>query len=1437
MDERNLPIKGISSLLRPILGLGRGLLAFAGLEEGRLHPRAAVLGALIAALALGAFLVRGGEQARAVFPAGTTVVTDQEVIAPSGLSGADAGSIPEGTPAQATTIQYTVTVTIPAGPSSGNNASLTVDLDNGLSNVRVTGLTGDFVGATCTVAAGNVVTCLVGGDTDLDPGTHTVTILADVGDLPLGTVISTATTTLSDANGACGAPTCTYSGGAGDGNYFVDVTVDPEDEVNLVGVDEVFTFSIRVRDPDDPLPGDTVDVIVCDSDATPLDNTLTCTLGDVVITGPLQLVSFSVIDSDLSDLVGMVQVTVRPTGPGAGTVALRLDRIMGTDTNPVRADFPSPVARKVGITGAGATLYADPDPDHWNVIGSDHLICVTPPDGWAWDGDEQVTILSISTQFGANWTQTSPAELTEDGDLCVTATSTMPGEWTGATVEVFDPDLGATISASGTFVKEWSNLVDSAIILLPLRWPPDFDEPSEWNDVDRQHAHSVENQVVNWREGVPLRVVEISHGEHQTLGGPVHVPVDHAVVDVDWISPRNCIDRVLVNGAEATNDPATQGRPDVDGETSAALGFQHGAALITVVPRDNCEEQTTIIITEDYPRDVSSLFQKVVQVFTINWITIEAAKQPLIAKAGEKVILEILDPGTVQGADEGAAVAVCMDRWVATFWRIVWVLEQGPTGALLPHEFGEYVAVEGVLVEQWPNDAVWISPGFDGEIGTDDDVWRCVWDVEVHSEDPGQVDVMAQIFDGEDNLVEERPFVIWFVKLYSVSTTFVPGSLVEVDADGNVVGKGFDYDGDGLVEPVESNRSGLRQQWRPEPAVFGDHRGSLPAGDSRFETRNVSDHALVRVTVKDYIYLANPSSRGDVCLDMDGDGNGTSGSAPGPYPTTVHQGCPDREDEAIAGGYWVLPDDFELLAGFLPNLMRPSWDDLFGPDDPDPAGVFPVVGPGLVGPKRTVARDMFGLAFYCYNEDWASPDPDVDLPDCSSTPNTTDEGAAVTFRAIYPNAFAYAFLVNIWDVQMPLEKVTLAIRERDEAPGFHSGLLIGVDKDVVYWSGKNPYYQVNIPANDDIPVVDAGGGYDWNSSVSGPHQFWHVLNWLRPGRLAQLYTDNRGQAMALVLGDWDLTFAECSPNPITGAPECSRGDVVGRTAVVATVDYPYHRGKHRDMRAAPAIETWQWGGYKSGVDAGDPDLPERLRSPEIVPTDNPSFKYLVVHLKDRDGACDNLWPDQIDPLPGRNGVRGEPITFRIDSPQGRIVDAALDGVISADGKTAADVRTGRVFSANDPTRDDFDAAGERHFTPFEEGECQAWILIQNSTTEPTNVSIEYNDPEGDIVIDVLVPGAGTERIWGDVDCDSDVDAVDALKVLRYVVGLSVVQTEPCPDIGSTVTVDTAQFRWGDVDGDGDVDAVDALKILRHVVGLSVVQEPGTPPIGSRVRVS
>ncbi len=83
-----------------------------------------------------------------------------------------------------------------------------------------------------------------------------------------------------------------------------------------------------------------------------------------------------------------------------------------------------------------------------------------------------------------------------------------------------------------------------------------------------------------------------------------------------------------------------------------------------------------------------------------------------------------------------------------------------------------------------------------------------------------------------------------------------------------------------------------------------------------------------------------------------------------------------------------------------------------------------------------------------------------------------------------------------------------------------------------------------------------------------------------------------------------------------------------------------------------------------------------------------------------------------------------------------------------------------------------------------------------------------------------------QLVNGDVDCNGNVDAVDALKVLRNLVALPISQTDPCLEFGddlATLWEDVLPALWADVDCDGDIDAVDAPKIQRHVVLLPVSQ--------------
>jgi hypothetical protein len=83
---------------------------------------------------------------------------------------------------------------------------------------------------------------------------------------------------------------------------------------------------------------------------------------------------------------------------------------------------------------------------------------------------------------------------------------------------------------------------------------------------------------------------------------------------------------------------------------------------------------------------------------------------------------------------------------------------------------------------------------------------------------------------------------------------------------------------------------------------------------------------------------------------------------------------------------------------------------------------------------------------------------------------------------------------------------------------------------------------------------------------------------------------------------------------------------------------------------------------------------------------------------------------------------------------------------------------------------------------------------------------------------------GPAPLVGDLNCSGAVNSIDALLALRTTVNLPVNLPVGCPPIGSD--------GIGDVDCDKDVDPVDALKILRYGAGLSVLQNDPCADIGT-----
>jgi hypothetical protein len=418
-----------------------------------------------------------------------------------------------------------------------------------------------------------------------------------------------------------------------------------------------------------------------------------------------------------------------------------------------------------------------------------------------------------------------------------------------------------------------------------------------------------------------------------------------------------------------------------------------------------------------------------------------------------------------------------------------------------------------------------------------------------------------------------------------------------------------------------------------------------------------------------------------------------------------------------------------------------------------------------------------------------------------------------------------------------------------------SGFIRPADKASVYTNNINPFYVTHIPAEPWItPINEDLTGYQWNTwgigSKSGPYVFWTSLadhsaeiiscggsspcndgvptggySWIK------IYTDNHGEAMAYVNGDANLTFDDCANSSGSAGHKivllsgwyCEKNDVVGHTTLTAAADYPDKR-KHEPLDSNDVTITWKWGGIKEVT---------------VEPGENAQFNYVVLHVTDRDGFCDDS--TSLHP------VLGERVDFLIDSTGGIIVP-------NQNGDPAADLSPSWAWwNAKEAWVATFDSAAHNTIAnggitiahTIAAGECQAWIHVSSSLLDEVDVLVTAYDPEGtptfDVVFNQPTPAPTTppapNSVWGDIDCDHDVDSVDALGGLRYVAGLSVSQTGPCHTVGGNVTVDGGSQKFGDWNCDGSVDAVDALYVLRWVAGIPLPTPSGCPAVGSGVDIS
>jgi hypothetical protein len=197
-------------------------------------------------------------------------------------------------------------------------------------------------------------------------------------------------------------------------------------------------------------------------------------------------------------------------------------------------------------------------------------------------------------------------------------------------------------------------------------------------------------------------------------------------------------------------------------------------------------------------------------------------------------------------------------------------------------------------------------------------------------------------------------------------------------------------------------------------------------------------------------------------------------------------------------------------------------------------------------------------------------------------------------------------------------------------------------------------------------------------------------------RIISELSDSDGEADVNVFGDLNLTYEDCPKDIVTGSPACRPGDIAGHSYVYVAVEYAdaTTRGKWWNLRTDAREVPLRWAGYK------------RLT---VEDGETPNSRYVVVHMKDRDGFCDAL---------SFNNTHGLQVQFQIDS---------ADGIITAGAGQPAVISQSRKFAivtAFD-THDDFGVAVNTDITKtlIETDECQAWVKIENSLRTDVNIIV------------------------------------------------------------------------------------------------------------------
>jgi hypothetical protein len=513
----------------------------------------------------------------------------------------------------------------------------------------------------------------------------------------------------------------------------------------------------------------------------------------------------------------------------------------------------------------------------------------------------------------------------------------------------------------------------------------------------------------------------------------------------------------------------------------------------------------------------------------------------------------------------------------------------------------------------------------------------------------------------------------------------------------------------------------------------------------------------------------------------------------------------------------VLPDDWPNLAG--PDWMaaRIHWDIMDNPFD----DIMSVTA-SEVGPYRT--NGGFGNlvadapVIGPFTPGWELPLP------WGWWPFVT--GWSYLGKTVVPNR-----VLEWWDAPMPPAKITFKIKS---GPGF----LKEADKGLIYYMRDpgggvhytNPFYKIMVPAHWKIPAFVNNGGYDWDSwGLYGPYDFWYIMN--RPPNpqapshdyanyptKVQVYSDNHGEAMVFLNGDYNLDLSRWLTD---GAYDVPPDMEVGTTRVEAIADYPYFR-KHPALISNPVEKTWTWGKRILGPDpANYPDgnmdaIETRMvfQVGTLLEGGLSTKKLVMVWVTDRDGIP--VYGERIDwDIEAVSGAPSiPPGSFGGVSNYNEIMENIFveDGFLAWTGGVKTDWPTNQHATSYTRYPTSWEMAlfdkifGEPDPSQFPLGyPAVAGLEILSSIPSQADLTIYFYEREGIIERHVNLDWSVADPpddpvLLGDADMDGDVDMGDVTKIKRIIM-----------DQDASTT--NADADWNRV-----IDMGDVVKTKRTILG-------------------